>query len=174
MKLWYALAKLIGSVPSVETRKRLQKCVYLLQSKGCAIPAQYGLHLYGPYSRDLAEATDELVAEKVLQETEVLIPNVGRSFSYEVSDRGRALLDDYEKSSAGQDDLGSIQPFIKDFVQLNQVDSRRLELAATIAYCLHACGDWKTATKRASLLKEVDDNDQMIAQARGLAESFVT
>ena len=159
---------------SVETRKRLQKCVYLLQSKRCAVPAQYRLHLYGPYSRDLAEATDELVAEKILEETEVFILNVGRSFSYEVSDHGRTFLAQYERSSEGQDDLRSIEPFIEDFAQLNQIDSRRLELAATIAYCSHACGDWETATQRASLLKEVDDNDEMIAQARQLAQSFVT
>jgi uncharacterized protein YwgA len=52
----YWLAKLIASVEEVDSRKRLQKSIYLLQFlKGFPLKLDYFLHFYGPYSWELAD-----------------------------------------------------------------------------------------------------------------------
>lgn len=77
----YRFLKLVSSVDRVDTRKRLQKCVYLVQLKGGDLEAEYKLHYFGPYSKDVADATDVLVLRGLLEEKES--PNqAGRQFAY--------------------------------------------------------------------------------------------
>ena len=50
-------------------RKRLQKVVYFLQEAGCPLNCRYSLHHFGPYSCDVADRCDEMVAAGLLEET---------------------------------------------------------------------------------------------------------
>ena len=49
-------------------RKRLQKVVFFLQQAGCSLDCRYTLHHFGPYSRDVADACDEIVAAGLVDE----------------------------------------------------------------------------------------------------------
>jgi len=64
----YWLAKLISSVTEVDSRKRLQKSIYLLQRAGCPLHFSYILHYYGPYSFDLAGLIEQLKGSGVVAE----------------------------------------------------------------------------------------------------------
>ena len=64
----YQLAKIVDWAGTLETRKRMQKVVYLLQVAGCPLGADYTLHHYGPYSHDVARLTDEMVQASLLVE----------------------------------------------------------------------------------------------------------
>ncbi len=62
----YWLAKLISSITEVDSRKRLQKSIYLLQRAGCPLRFSYILHYYGPYSFDLAGLIEQLKGSSVV------------------------------------------------------------------------------------------------------------
>ena len=57
----YQLAKLVEWAGCLHTRKRLQKLVYMLQSAGCPLEAEFTLHHYGPYSQEIAGLSDAMV-----------------------------------------------------------------------------------------------------------------
>ena len=65
----YWLAKLIDSVTEVDSRKRLQKAIYLLQLAGCPLQCEYILHYYGPYSFELAGLIDQLKGADIIDES---------------------------------------------------------------------------------------------------------
>ena len=65
----YWLAKLISSVEVVDSRKRLQKAIYLLQLAGCPLKCDYLLHYYGPYSFELAGLINQLDGANIIEET---------------------------------------------------------------------------------------------------------
>ncbi len=72
-------------------RKRLQKALFLLKSAGVPVDAQFELHHYGPYSRDVAQACDELVTLELLKETQSS-ESIGAEYSYRVSPTGSVML----------------------------------------------------------------------------------
>ena len=81
----YQLAKIVDWAGTLDTRKRMQKVVYLLQVAGCPLGADYTLHHYGPYSHDVARLTDEMVQASLLAE-KASSNAVGQQYSYSLSD----------------------------------------------------------------------------------------
>ena len=75
----YQLAKIVDWAGTLETRKRMQKVVYLLQVAGCPLGADYTLHHYGPYSQEVARLTDEMVQTGILTETATRMIHGNRS-----------------------------------------------------------------------------------------------
>lgn len=73
----YQLAKLVQWAGTLHTRKRLQKVIYMLQSVGCPLEAEFYLHHYGTYSEDVARVADEMVRLQMLKETSA--PSLGGS-----------------------------------------------------------------------------------------------
>jgi len=152
----YALAKLIACVEQVDSRKRLQKCVFLLQEAGCDLGAEYYLHLYGPYSRDVAETIDSLEQAGVLAEEEQDNGPWGLQYSYRITEKGAGMLGDYETTPDGRESLKAVSPFVKKFKTLNEQNLWVLELAATIAF-FKVTKDltWQAARVRTSEFKNV-------------------
>ena len=161
----YWLAKLISSVGKVDSRKRLQKAVYLLQLAGCPLKCDYILHYYGPYSFDVAALVDCLDGADIIEET----PK-GNRYEVHIIDKGKAALKRFEKTLKGQSVLSQIQRFVPLFEQLNAEDPRVLELAATVAYFYK--GDWTEAREQTSALKSVPSSDPDLQKAEELARKF--
>ena len=58
----YQLAKLVEWAGTLNSRKRLQKVVFMLQAAGCPLQAEFYLNHYGTYSlEDVTRLTDEMV-----------------------------------------------------------------------------------------------------------------
>src|SRR5438876_8802937 len=80
----YQLAKLVEWAGILNSRKRLQKVVFLLQASGCPIEAEYFLHHYGPYSQEVARMSDEMVQVGLLEESSQPNP-VGVQYAYKLT-----------------------------------------------------------------------------------------
>ena len=168
----YALTKLIASVKEVDCRKRLHKCVFLLQLAGLDMKAEYCLHYYGPFSRDVAEATDLLTQSKILAETEIPNP-MGASYSYRITPKGAAMLSDYEASPEGTGACKKVSAFIDRFEGLMKVPLWTLELASTVAFYRfvrnRASGEARAMTAE---FKHVRPNASVLDDAEKIAERF--
>jgi uncharacterized protein YwgA len=161
----YWLAKLISSVMEVDSRKRLQKSIYLLQKSGSPLHFSYILHYYGPYSFELAGLIDQLDSVEIIKET-----REGSAYKSRITPRGKKAIKNFEKTEAGEEAKEALSSFIPKFVELNKRDPLQLELAATISYFNE--GDWAEAENQTATFKRVALNDTNLKRAAELARSF--
>lgn len=132
-------------------RKRMQKVVYFLQQAGCPIDADYTLHHYGPYSRDVAEMTDVMVAEKLLDEC------AGSSYSYTLNAQTRPLIELTRQRHP--DTAAALDQFQDQAVALLREDLPVLELGSTILFMYRndrEGQDWERARASACRYKGKD------------------
>lgn len=166
----YWLAKLISSVPEVDSRKRLQKSIYLLQfCKGFPLKFDYFLHYYGPYSFDLASSIDQLNAADIINEVPEPL-SIGVRYSSSIAPKGEKVLDSFERTKDGQSALNKIKNFIHLFITLNKVNLWVLELAATVAY-FHET-NWASAQAQTAKFKKVPADNSNLKQAVKIAKAF--
>jgi len=167
----YWLAKLISSVTEVDSRKRLQKSIYLLQQRaGCPLQFSYILHYYGPYSFELAGLIDQLKGAEIIDESLEQTGFGSVRYKSKISKKGKRVLANFQKSKLGKEVDGQIQPFISYFQGLNDEDPWVLELAATIAYFYE--GNWAEAQKQTATFKKLSKNDNNLKQAFELAKGL--
>ncbi|HVT89098.1 MAG TPA: hypothetical protein VHD56_09620 [Tepidisphaeraceae bacterium] len=117
--------RLIFVLDELKGRKKLQKIVHILQSRGFNFPQRFGYLHYGPYSSQLASEIDALVAGNLLKEEK----GVGDDYTpyvYELSDEAMKLLKDL--NSTGK------PPWITLAKNLNEKDPNYLEAMSTILY----------------------------------------
>ena len=166
----YWLAKLIGSVAEVDSRKRLQKSIYLLQRAGCPLQFSYIFHYYGPYSFELAGLIDQLKGAHIIKEKPDHLSGGVVRYRSKITTRGEKVLAKFEESRMGKDLKAQISKFIKPFKNLNQKDPGLLELAATTTYFYR--GRWAEAQKQTVIFKKLPRNDSKLKQAVELAKDF--
>lgn len=171
----YQLATLVKWAETLETRKRLQKVVYLLQVGGCDLDVEYTLHHFGPYSHDVASLTDEMVQAVLLCEKETANPLAGSSFSYSLSESAESKLERLQKSPDHQRHLGTLDKHEQLAKRLLREDLKKLEFAATIAY-FHAREPdrgWEHARERAAKFKAQEPDGTNMREAERLARKVV-
>lgn len=157
-----------ANLPGIEGRKRMQKVVFLLQQAGCPIDADFSLHFYGPYSRDVAEVTDVMVAEKLLDE------QAGNSYRYTLNSQTRPLIELTCQRHPGAADAFS--KFREKAVDLLREDLPVLELGSTILFMYRndrEGPDWDRALKGACRYKGKVETDAAAIAALELAKRFV-
>lgn len=122
-------------------RVRLQKAVYLLDRLGLNSDFTYEYYHYGPYSRDLDNATADAKAFGLIEE----------AFEHRVSD-GAMYSVFHSKGESKPDALGTLNPErAKELVGLfARTNVTVLELAATIDWLWRkeACSDWQREITR--------------------------
>jgi len=164
----YWLAKLISSVTEVDSRKRLQKSIYLLQQRAnCPLQFSYILHYYGPYSFELSSLIDQLKSADIIDESRELTGFGDVRYRSKISKKGERVLKKFQESKTGKEVYEQIRPFIPIFEKLNQEDLWVLELAATIAYFYE--GNWAGAQKQTATFKKLSKNDNNLKKAFALA-----
>src|SRR4051812_960917 len=89
-------------------RKRLQKTVFLLQFAGCPLDADFVLHRYGPYARDVADVCDEMAAEGLLEEVIDEVSNA-RQYNYKIPVHTVSLLEKTAEAVPAR--AAAIKPF---------------------------------------------------------------
>jgi len=167
----YWLSKLISSVEKVDSRKRLQKSIYLLQRADCPLKCDYLLHYYGPYSFELADLIDQLKGAEIIKESADLTGYGNRRYISQIAGKGIHVLGEFEKSKTGKDLYAQIERFIPLFQELNKEDLWILELGATIAYYYE--GNWQDAQAQTAGFKKIRKNDRNLLKATNLAKEFV-
>jgi uncharacterized protein len=161
----YQLAKLVEWAGTLNSRKRLQKVVFLLQAAGCPFDAEFYLHHYGTYSEDVARLTDEMVRLELLKETSEPFMS-GEKYSYQLSPQVKAQLADLEKSDRGQAMQQQLAPFEAKAKALLAADVKQLEYASTILYFHLEGKDWPEAVEKAVQFK----GTSLVRNALGLAQ----
>jgi uncharacterized protein YwgA len=125
-------------------RKRLQKVVFFLQEAGCPLDCRYTLLHFGPYSRDVADRCDEMVAARLVEE--VGGPTNGdMQYAYKLMPNARTAL------SQAPDPV--MKPFQTLGTSLIKENLWKLELGSTILYFYRQIGDWDQAYTRACEFK---------------------
>jgi uncharacterized protein YwgA len=167
----YQLAKLVqwSGRGGLQTRKRLQKVVSLLRAAGCPIEAEYTLHLYGPYSIDVAQRTDEMVAAKLLEETPGDNGMGGTTFSYRLSKQVEAQLPKLDAEPS----RGEFLRYEKLARRLLAEQPRKLELASTLAHIYAREQDWGRAREATAQWKREAPDGPVMQDAERLARDVV-
>lgn len=155
----------------IHGRKRLQKVIYFLQQAGCPIDSEYSLHHYGPYSREIAQTTDVMVAERLLIEER----EDSGQFVYKLgTETGRMI----EQTRASQpEEVRALEAFKDKAIELLGLDIWQLELGSTILYfkkANHPSGDWDSAITEACNYKKTNPNDPKSQAALLLAKQFAS
>lgn len=164
----YQLAKLFDWTGEIDTRKRLQKIVYMLQAAGYRFDADYFLHRYGPYSLDVARLTDEMVSLGVLSEA-ATDNQVGQQYSYRLTDQGRQQLGAFKRRAGGK--AADDTKFRQLAIGFAQEDLRKLEIASTIVYYHVAKREaWPQAVQSACTFKKISSDTEFSKQALALAQ----
>lgn len=167
------LARLIDLAGKLQTRKRLQKVVYLLQAGGCELNVDYTLHHYGPYSQDVALLTDKMVREGLIVE-DVSENAMGREYSYTLSERAKNQLENFLESHARDILFRNINQHETLARQLlEEADLRKLEYAATIAYFRKLHKSWAEARATAAEFKKQRPESHPMEQAEELARNIL-
>ncbi len=124
-----AVGELVRTLEEVRGRKRLQKIVHLLKSKGF-VEFQQGfvLHYFGPFSSRLASQLDLLCAARIVEETKE-----GDTYVY------RLRPDTGAEDRAGGRTAGLQNPAWVSFAKkLNNKDTPDLEAVSTLVYLRQA------------------------------------
>lgn len=165
----YQLAKLVQWAGTLQTRKRLQKTVYLLQQAGVPFCDQFHLHFYGPYSHDLAGTVDEMVTAGLIKEE-----CLGSSYNYSLEPPVEQALEELEKEDYGKKALAELTPFKPLFDELQETDLRVLELASTVVYHRKRGGGAEAAVKATCAFKDEPADSDNTKNAVRLAEKVMT
>jgi uncharacterized protein YwgA len=167
----YWLAKLIASVPGIDSRKRLQKSIYLLQRAGCPLKCDYLLHYYGPYSFELAGLMDQLSGAKIIEETPEQLGTGVVRYKSVITEKGTRVVNSFERTEQGQKVLRQVAPFIERFKNLTRENPWVLELGATVAYYYE--DNWEYARTQTAAFKKIAHEDPQLDKAIELAKTFV-
>jgi uncharacterized protein YwgA len=168
----YQLAKIVEWAGTLDTRKRMQKAVYLLREAGCPLDVDYTLHHYGPYSQELARVTDEMVRVELL--TEKAESNaVGQQFSYRLEDQARKSLTEFEATTQGRAHSRTMAPFEDRARRLFSADVKELEYASTIVFFRRQGHDWPVAAEKMCEFKGLTPGSSMVKRAEALAREIV-
>jgi uncharacterized protein YwgA len=144
-------------------RKRLQKVVYFLQEAGCPLNCRYTIHYFGPYSRDVADACDEMYAAGLVDETPRPF-NGGTQYTYALEPAIRKLLEHTRDEQMQRfESLG--RDLIKEHIWT-------LELGSTILFYYCQGGNWEHALTNACEFKKVPPTAKLSLAALALAKRF--
>jgi len=170
----YQLAKLISLAGGIDSRKRVQKIICLLQAAGMKWDVGFRLHHYGPYSSEVAYLLDEMTSHGFLVEEEQA-NSVGMQYNYRVDPGTDLALEKLEKRQIGtvlkqQKEFGVFQEKLE---KLNTENLRVLELGSTIAHYHGLSGDWDEAKEKACKFKHVEPEGKGSLAALELAKSVI-
>lgn len=140
----YALLRLFEVTGCIEGRKKLQKTVHLLQSKGVPFDMKFKYYHYGPYSTDLQSQINMLVAYGLIDESN----HHGDMYIYEITEKGKEFIAKYRKEISSEFFLpvGLVK-------HLLSTCATTLELSSTYSYLIEMGYDAESAHERTTELK---------------------
>lgn len=169
----YQLAKLIQLAGGINSRKRVQKTVHLLQAAGCPLEvSDYRLHFYGPYSFELAEQLDSMVKSEILVESQCET-QFGPQFNYQFNSDFTESLETFESTSRGRELKTDLEGYQTLLTQLSDKGSRVLELASTIVSFREGGNSREIAISETADFKREDVQSQSMQEAQDLAEDVL-
>jgi uncharacterized protein YwgA len=142
-------------------RKRLQKVVFFLQQAGCDLGCHYTLHHFGPYSQDVADACDEMVAAGLVIETGGP-QSTTKQYSYTLKPEIRDSV-----STTPESQIQQFQTLGKELIE---TDLWQLELGSIILFFHRQKSDWNQALEEACNFRTVSPTVDASQSALNLAK----
>src|SRR5262249_38316004 len=162
----YQLARLVEWAGTLNSRKRLQKVVFLLQASGCPFDAEYILHHYGPYSHEVARLSDEMVQVGLLEETSE--PNqVGVQYCYALTANAASEMPQLQKTPQGKKLARPLTAFEAKAKELLNTDLWLLEIASTMVYFRKQGHSWSNSVERTCKFKNLTASTGVVTKAEG-------
>jgi uncharacterized protein YwgA len=115
---------LLKKVESIETRKKFQKIVHILQVMDAPFPESYDFHHYGAYSAELRRELDAFKDEGLITEPET--PGPFASFTVKPTGKLLGLLDLLQTTEEPE--------WLRWAAELNRKSPRELEGISTLLY----------------------------------------
>ena len=147
----------------LQGRKRLQKIVFFLQEAGCPLGCRFTLHHFGPYSRDVADACDEIVAAGLVDER-AESQNGVTQYAYALKPPTRDMI-----SREADASLRSFETLGRELIDPGKTNIWWLELGSTVLFFYHASKNWSDAFAKACEFKKVKVEDRASQRALELA-----
>jgi len=128
-----------GKGHEIKGRTLLQKLVYFLNEL-LKLEIRYSPAYYGPYSEDVAKATNSLVALGFLKETETLYPIVSDSvfpvckYTYKMTEEGKIVFELMETDD--KEYFLDMKSAIEKIYSYGDIDYVDLSIAAKMAHIL--------------------------------------
>ena len=142
MELKLAVAY-VAAHAKIRGKKALQKLVYFLQETGIPMGCSFRMHLYGPYSNEVAQEYVEFVATEILKE-------VPHSHSFEQGTNCQIFLSEHhEKVEPHKEKLNRI---IKVLGKLSPME---LEMYATTHFIASALYETYGISESEKIINEV-------------------
>lgn len=142
MELKLAVAYLAAAT-IIRGKKALQKLVYFLQEAGIPLGCTFSMHLYGPYSNEVAQEYDELVALEILHEAPL-------RHDFEPGAKCRVYLEEYgAKINPHKDKLDRIIDLLGQFPPME------LEMYATTHFIATALFETYETSESEKIIREV-------------------
>jgi uncharacterized protein YwgA len=168
----YELAKIVEWAGTLNSRKRMQKVVYLLQAAGCPLEAKFILHHYGPYSHEVAALTDEMVGAKLLNESHES-GTFGERYSYDLSAAAGLNVAEFERTPEGLERLRELSVYEATARGLLEADLKDLEVASTIVFFRKQGHDWPIAIEKSCRFKDLAEGSPAVREAEELARRII-
>lgn len=168
----YQLARIVDWAGTLDTRKRMQKVVYLLKVAGCPLDAEYTLHHYGPYSQEVAQLADEMVRAGILIEEAGSNP-VGQQFSYHLAEKIRKDLAEFEATDRGRAAAETMRRSEDLARRLFKADLKDLEYASTAVFFRKQGHDWPEAIEKMCQFKGLAPGGRSVERADALAREII-
>ena len=143
------LCYLIEKVGTIEGRKKIQKCVYLLKSAGLPVSFRFKWGAYGPFSPDLADQLDHLIRAGVIGEE-----MKNGVYLYRKNEKTKIFSEpglSYLENRLEKKKLKSIEDLL---FKLQEKESRELELLASIDFLRYPDRDDESVIKKLKELKK--------------------
>jgi uncharacterized protein YwgA len=171
----YQLAKLVAWAGTLNSRKRLQKVVFLLQASGCPFDAEYTLHRYGPYSQEVARLSDEMVQVGLLEESSDPNP-VGVQYSYTLTAKAVNEAAELDRTPKGKQLAAQLAAYENKAKELLSTELWLLEVASTVVYFRQQGHGWPESVERTCKFKSLDPSSStpFLKRVEELARRFIT
>jgi uncharacterized protein YwgA len=137
-------------------RKRLQKVVFFLQQAGCDLGCHYTLHHFGPYSQDVADACDEMVAAGLVIETGGP-QSTTKQYSYTLKPEIRDSV-----STTPESQIQQFQTLGKELIE---TDLWQLELGSIILFFRFQAESVSYQTRLTCVRRQKSDWNQALEEA---------
>lgn len=168
----YQLAKVILMAGGINSRKRIQKTLHLLQAAGYDFGLDYRMHYYGPYSAELSELLDCMARDRRLLETK-RSTDKGRQYDYVFNQELRLSLEQYEATAGGQAERRVLEEYQPLLMKLRDTPARILELASTVVEFFQDNRDWTDALSKTAEFKGEAVDSPLMSQAIRLAKTVL-
>jgi len=120
---------------SVKGRTRIQKDICILKHRdGVPFNFEFESHYYGPYSNELADTIDTLVASGILEQNVMILPSGVRRYDYNLTEEGNEM---FRKTKIA---LNKKFPRLSDNLKKQAKELRKLSLPDVISLAKKCSG----------------------------------